>query len=256
MDTAFERATRSGHIDESWSAPLGPNGGYIAAMVVRALRTVTDRPIRSLTCHYLRRPKAGPIDLRPELVRDGRRMATARLSGFQDGKEVVVALAAFGSSGLDVVAEWTPLPPAVDPPADDWVPFQEGMPPLLQHLRMAPRLGEPPFSGRELEPGEAPVAGGWIELAEPSTIDAAVVALLTDAWWPPSLQPLTTPAGAPTIDLTIHFRADLPVPAQPVLGVYRSAAAIGGLVEEDGELYLADGTLLAQSRQLALLTPM
>jgi acyl-CoA thioesterase len=255
MSTAFERATSNATIDESWSAPLGPNGGYIAAIAVRALESVIDGQIRSLTCHYLRRPHPGPIDLRPEVVRDGRRMATGRLSGFQDGKEVLAAVAAFSKMELDEIARWSPLPPDVDPPGDDWAPFQEGMPPLMQHLKMAPRLGGAPFSGQELAPGEAPEAGGWIELADPpAQIDAAVVALLTDAWWPPSLNPLSTPAGAPTIDLTIHFRTRLPLPMQPVLGVYKTAASMEGFIEEDGELYLPDGTLLAQSRQLALLT--
>jgi hypothetical protein len=40
-----------------------------------------------------------------------------------------------------------------------------------------------------------------------------------------------------------------------VLGHYRSTAAQGGLVEEDATLFHPDGTLLAQSRQLALLAP-
>jgi hypothetical protein len=40
-----------------------------------------------------------------------------------------------------------------------------------------------------------------------------------------------------------------------VLGRFRTAAAVNGTMEEDGELFLADGTLLAQSRQLALLAP-
>jgi hypothetical protein len=114
-----------------------------------------------------------------------------------------------------------------------------------------------PFSGAALEPGVAPTTGGWIELAEPRGIDAAFVALCTDVWWPPSLEPLTEPAAAPTIDLTIHFRAELPaegLPDQPVLGRYRSAAAGGGFVEEDGMVFAAYGTLLAQSRQLALFT--
>jgi hypothetical protein len=74
-------------------------------------------------------------------------------------------------------------------------------------------------------------------------------------WWPPSLEPLTKPAGVPTIDLTIHFRADLPrepLPDQPLLGVFSTAASTGGTVEEDGVVFAADGTLLAQSRQLAL----
>jgi hypothetical protein len=84
-------------------------------------------------------------------------------------------------------------------------------------------------------------------------------ALCTDVWWPPSLEPLTEPAGAPTIDLTIHFRAELPregLPDQPLLGHFRSASAGNGFVEEDGLVFAADGTLLAQSRQLALFTPM
>ena len=59
------------------------------------------------------------------------------------------------------------------------------------------------------------------------------------------------------MDLTIHFRGDLPregIAGQPVLGRYVSNAATGGLVEEDGADWAADGTLLAQSRQLALFT--
>jgi hypothetical protein len=86
-------------------------------------------------------------------------------------------------------------------------------------------------------------------------LDTALVALFTDAWWPPALEPLSEPAGAPTIDLTIHFRADLPrdgLADQPVLGRYVSNAAAGGMVEEDGVIWAADGTVLAQSRQLAL----
>jgi hypothetical protein len=83
--------------------------------------------------------------------------------------------------------------------------------------------------------------------------------LLADVWWPPSLEPLRAPAIAPTIDLTVHIRADLPrggLPDQAVLGRFVTSAAVNGTMEEDGELFLADGTLLAQSRQLALLAPL
>jgi hypothetical protein len=90
-------------------------------------------------------------------------------------------------------------------------------------------------------------------------IDAAYIALLTDVWWPPAFEPLSSLAIAPTVDLTIHVRAELPpegLPDQPVLGRFVSSASLGGLMEEDGSLFLADGTLLAQSRQLALLAPL
>ena len=50
------------------------------------------------------------------------------------------------------------------------------------------------------------------------------------------------------------FRAPLPVTG-PLLARFTSRLARDGYFEEDGELWTADGTLVAQSRQLALLLP-
>ena len=63
--------------------------------------------------------------------------------------------------------------------------------------------------------------------------------------------------GVPTIDLSVHFRAPMPPaarPDDPYLCVFRSQIARDGYVEEDGEIWTRDGILLAQSRQLALLS--
>jgi len=61
----------------------------------------------------------------------------------------------------------------------------------------------------------------------------------------------------PTVDLTIHFRTELPLaharPDDWCLAVFRSRLAAGGFVEEDGEVWSHDGVLLAQSRQLAVI---
>jgi acyl-CoA thioesterase len=253
-------------VDPGWGAPMGPNGGYLAAIAVRALEAELDpageRRLRSLTCHFLRRPAEAGIELRVEAVRSGRRLTFGRLSGFQEGREVLTALAAFAVPGLPEVAAWAPaMPDAGPPPAadDDWAAWDDRMPALMQRVRIAPRIGGALFSGRELVPGEAPGTGGWIELAEPRGVDSALVALCTDVWWPPALEPLTDPAGAPTVDLTIHFRADLPpkgLPDQPLLGRFCTSAAAGGFIEEDGVVFAADGTLLAHSRQLALFVPL
>jgi acyl-CoA thioesterase len=56
-----------------------------------------------------------------------------------------------------------------------------------------------------------------------------------------------------TIDLTIHFRAKLPLPADWLLVRFESRLARDGFIEEDGELWTTDGRLIAHSRQLALL---
>ena len=63
----------------------------------------------------------------------------------------------------------------------------------------------------------------------------------------------------PTIDLTVHFRRPLPHTGTAaddfMLAVFRTNAAADGFMEEDGEIWAPDGTLLAQCRQLALLMP-
>lgn len=253
-------------VDGGWGAPMGPNGGYLAAIAVRALEAELDpageRRLRSLTCHFVRRPAEAAIELSVEQVRAGRRMTFGRLTARQEGEEVLTALAAFAVPGLPEVAAWSPPAPDVDPapPAGgEWAAWDDRMPPLLRRVRIAPRIGGTLFSGRPVEPGEGPASGGWIELVEPRGVDTAFVALCSDVWWPPALEPLSEPAGAPTVDLTIHFRADLPregLPDGPLLGRFTTSAAAGGFVEEDGVVFGADGTLLAHSRQLALFVPL
>ncbi|MCK9250185.1 MAG: thioesterase family protein [Solirubrobacteraceae bacterium] len=285
--TAFERATAVvatadgryvGDVDDDWSAPTGPNGGYLAAIAVRALvaRMAGEGSwrLRSLTCHYLRRARNGPIELRVDVIRAGRRTASARLTGIQEGRETIAVLAAFTAPGLAEAAAWGPSMPDVAPPPDPdaepveaaayrrrsgrWIaPFPQ-MPPIVQRVRVAPQLGGVPFAGRPPEPGAAVETGGWIALAEPQRIDVAALVFFTDIWWPPAFDALSAPAVAPTIELTVHVRCDVPdagLPHGPVLGHYRSPAAVGGLVDEDASVFLPDGTLAVQSRQISLLAP-
>lgn len=286
--TDFDRATAvtplgdgrfAGEVEDGWGAPPGPNGGYLGAILTRALQHELapsgDRQLRTLAVHYLRPPRPGPVEVAIETIRAGRRFSTGRATALQNGKEAMTALGAFSTPGLPSAATWSPALPAVAaapardagrlppddyrPDSDAWLATTPEMPSIVSRVKIAPRLGGTPFSGRELAPGEAAETGGWIELPTPRPIDAAYLVLLADVWWPPSLEPLTAPAIAPTIDLTVHIRADLPpdgLPDQAVLGRFRTAAAVNGTIEEDGELFLADGTLLAQSRQLALFTPL
>jgi acyl-CoA thioesterase len=275
-------------IDPGWSTPIAANGGYLAAILVRAIEAhgattsdgaggaVAPRQLRSLTCHYLRPVKGGPLDVRVAIVRAGRRISTVEVTAAQDGKDTIRALAALAVLDLPAAGQWEPEPPRIGPPpardaaliepddyrrdgADGWLGPTPTMPPMFRRVRVAPRIGGVPFSNRPLPAGEAPETGGWIALPEARPIDAAFIALCTDVWWPPAFQPLGRPAIAPTIDLTIHVRADIPpegLPDQPVLGWYRSTAAHGGLMEEDAALFLPDGTLLAHARQLAIFMPL
>ena len=61
-------------------------------------------------------------------------------------------------------------------------------------------------------------------------------------------------AAAPAQALTVHFRGLPPREPHPwVMATFVSRTAAGGVVEEDGELWSADGRLLVQSRQLSVM---
>jgi acyl-CoA thioesterase len=123
------------------------------------------------------------------------------------------------------------------------------MPPFSRQWELRYAIGTRPFSGAD----GPTVTGGWIRPLDDHPIDAALVAQITDAWLPAVFIRLMAPNAVPTIDLTIHFRGDLPLPPDYVLVSFESRLSAGGFVEEDGSIWSRDGRLIAHSRQLALL---
>lgn len=266
-DTAFDRATAiapasgapgtfTAECDPGWFAPMGPNGGYLAALVVRAMdATVADtgRPARSITLHYLRAPKAGPVQITITTERSGRSASylSARLA--QEGEDKILALGAFAGD-FDTALEYaTPAPELPDPGTIEPVPYLDGVTPeIVRQMDMRVAIGPYPFTG-----GNEALTGGWLRLADARAPDAALLACYADAWWPAPFSRLERPVGAPTIDLTVHFRAPgeaaLVDAEEPLRAVFRSTTSHGGFFEEDGSLWSPDGVLLAQSRQHALL---
>jgi acyl-CoA thioesterase len=245
----------AGNMDPDWWIVRGPNGGYVAALVLRAIVAEIGDPARtprSLTVHYTRPPKAGPVEVGVHIERAGRTLSTVSARLTQDDRLLAVALAAlaedrdgpdFSDLRAPTVDPAERLGPAPPGPAD--IPFRRQF-----ETRWA--LGNPP-------PGETPPGdwiGGWIRLADPEPVDHVVVAALTDAWAPSVFSRLGVRTTAPTIDLTVHFREPPPEQAEWCLVRFRSAHSGHGYVEEDGEVWSADGRLLAQSRQLAVLLPM
>ena len=253
--TKFDRDTAvrdgRGHVSSDWFVVRGPNGGYIAAMFVRALGALVPpgRRPRSLTIHYTAAPAEGPVAFEVQVERDGRSFTFLSARMTQEGKLMATALAAYAHHREGV--EWHEQEMPGVPPAASIEPFPAGppLPPFAAHWEMRSVFPALPFTG-----SDRAEVGGWIRLREERPLDHALVAALTDAWFPAAFPRLHGPEALPTIDLTIHFRAQPRVaPGESVLTVFRSRHAGGGFVEEDGTLWAPDGTLLAQSRQLALL---
>jgi len=242
-------------IAAGWDTPRGPLGGYVMAIVLRAMELVVDDPdrqARSATMHFLRAPEHGPVTVRARVERAGRSLSSTSAGLEQDGKLVGLALGAYSVPWEGPLLDESPVP-AVQPPEGREPlatgPAGDGGPPAFAaRLTMQRRFGALPFSGAERSE-----VGGWLGLVEERQLDAPAIALLADAWFPAPWPRLAALAPAPTIDLTVHFRAPLPLPDSLLLGRFRTRYVRDGFFEEDGELWAPDGTLIAQSRQLGLL---
>jgi acyl-CoA thioesterase len=237
-----------GAIAEGWATPRGPHGGYVMGLVAQAMVTaVADhtRQPRSLTVHFLRPPALGPVRATATIERSGRSMSTVTARLEQGGKPVALGLGAFaGAYPAPAVGE-APMPD-VEPPGEPQTPLPDA-PPFIHRFAMQGRFGGSPFSGTDES-----VVGGWIDFREPRPLGGPELCVIADAWYPAIWPRLTELHPAPTIDLTVHFRAPLPVYG-PLLARFTSRLSRDGYFEEDGELWTADGTLVALSRQLALL---
>ena len=256
-DTALRPAgdgAWEGAIADGWATPRGPLGGYVMAIVLRALELVVDdaaRTPRSATMHFLRVPEVGPVTVRATIERAGRSLTTVSGRLEQDGRLLGIALAAYSKPwpGPLLPAPQMPevKPPEARSPTAGELPRRDP-PAFTQRLTMQHRFGEPPFS--RAEHGET---GGWLGLLEERPLDALAIAVLADAWFPAPWPRLEALAPAPTIDLSVHFRTGLPMPDSLLLGRFTSALVRDGFFDEDGLLWTPDGTLVAQSRQLGLL---
>jgi acyl-CoA thioesterase len=242
-------------MSERWWVERGPNGGYVAAVVLRAIQraAATERAPRSLTVQFPRAPLAGPVEITVKTEREGRTVTFLSARMEQQGKLQATALAVLADD-LEASGFAELQMPSVEPAAELYSPDPAkvpNMPAMFQNYSVRPTLGDQAFSGG------APYSGVWIRAREPRLLDAPLAAAILDAWFPAPFIKLDGPVPAPTIDYTVHFRAPLPEPGaaaeDPYLATFRSGLARGGFVEEDGELWSQDGKLLAQSRQLALL---
>jgi acyl-CoA thioesterase len=224
----------------------GPFGGWMAAVLARALAAVTPWPPRTLAIHFLDAPAPGEVALSAEIERAGRSSCAVSLRADQAGRPMARALATAGSWREGEPA-WCDLERPQAPPPED-LPRLEPLPEtpnFFGELDLRWVAGSPP-----VPPGGDAHNVMWVSAGP---LDAAALAAVSDVVLPPAFGRLGRFALVPTIDLTIHFRSPIPAGEEWVLADHRSEHAAGGTWTCDGHLWARDGRLLAQARQLALL---
>ena len=237
---------------ETWNIVEGPNGGYLAAIIARAMtETVAEasRGLRSLTVHYLTRPEFSDAEVRVDVMRTGRSLSTLTATLTQRDRTICTATAAF-SVPWTSTTQWHAEMPA-------WA-HKEGVDirnrPKPVHVRNwtgEPIVDAPFFSGEG-----TPRLGQWIRAAKPRPLDAIELVAIADASPPSGFPRMSQRSAMPTIDLTVHIRATFPLDPAPVddrvYAEFTTAHVADGFAGEDGTMWSADGRLLAESRQLAI----
>ena len=255
--------TYDAEVHRGWDIGGNANGGYLLAIAGRAMADAAGRPDPiTITAHYLSPGRPGPLEVHTELVKSGQ--ALRHRPGDHDRRRRP-------SRSSRVLGTFGDLDPAK---ADDWPTLVQAAPPDLPPIEACRRMGRAAVTGDDAErpdfvssiemhlhPDDAGFATGrksgemrvrgWFNLRDDEPVGTIGLLTVVDAF-PPTIFNTDLPvAWVPTVELTAHVRA------RPKPGWLRCAFTTrfvtGGFIEEDGEVWDEDGTLVAQSRQLALL---
>lgn len=242
-------------LHEGWDIMGITNGGYMMAIAARALIAETDGRVPvSMTGHFLNPGRPGEVEIEVAELKTGRTFTTLRAVMSMKGMPLISVTGSLAvRSTTSTVSAMIAGPPPDLPPPEDCVravaavdaPFP---PPMMDRLEL--RIHPEDASGLLGTPSGSAVVRGWFRLIDDEPIDALAVVLASDAF-PPAIFNTELPmTWTPTLDLTVHVRN--PGPHEWLRCRFRTRFVTGGFLEEDGELWRDDDTLVALSRQLAL----
>jgi acyl-CoA thioesterase II len=232
----------------------GPNGGYVAAIALRAAgRGCRIQRPASLSGHFLSVAAFEPVDVEVVPLRLGRRSESVRVSLRQDGKPVFEALvrtAADGPGLAHVHGRPPDAPPPESLPDPASLRVDEG-PRYVFWNNLEARVVHPERF-REPDRARVPIWREWYRFTPRATfddpfLDAGRMLLLIDTLsWPAACQPHPRDSGfqAPNLDVTAWFHALAPE-CEWLLADHVSPVAGGGLMGTTGRIWSRDGRLLA-----------
>lgn len=249
-------------ISSRWQVNVGPNGGYIGAIMLAAMKQELgqDAPhTRSITCHFLSPSVPGAAQLAVATDKRGRSLSTLTAQLSQGARTIAIAIATFGTPRD--AGEFCDLsPPAAAPP--DTID-----PEMFMNAGMSTHAPFRDNYDQRLAIGPVPPAtaarghvGGWTRFRDGRPFDDLAMVAIADSWFPSFMaKPMPGPMHAPTIDYAVHILQSLPMAQLTardfILAEFETHIAAQGYLIEDGRLWSPDGRLMAVSRQLAVLFP-
>jgi acyl-CoA thioesterase len=266
-DTAL-RETPEGFeatLNPDWET-IGPCGGYLAAIALRAAgqRTGRPRPV-SISCTFLRRGTSGPVGVCVQTLTETRRAASVEVSVTQDAKPLMKALVWLVSGGLPGPAHDAAPMPSVTPP-EELPELDTVLPPGYTRPFASWRNGLEERTltydfGECRRPFGEPRILSWFRFRPVAAFDDPFVdggrfLLLIDTMPFPAASAAyeeIPPYFAQSLDLTVHFHRA--VPGQEwMLCEATSPVAGDGIMSGRTRIWGRDGALLASGSQQLILS--
>ncbi len=269
VDTRVEGS--DGHytatLSEDWRV-WGPNGGYVAAIALRAagMEAQIKRPA-SFSGHYLRVGTFDPVDLEVTPVHAGRRAESIHVTMRQDDRTLFHAILRTAAEGPGLEHDVTRMPDVPDPESlktfPELFPDNDEGPPYPFWNNVENKIIDVDRASEEW-PRKKPYPPEWLEwyrfiptaTFDDPFVDAGRCLLLMDTMaWPATSQ--AHPASdfqAPNLDVTCWFHQpghDSPY----LLSDYDSVIAKDALVGAMGRVWSQDGRLLASGGAQLLCVP-
>jgi len=239
----------SGHITDNWSINTVPDGGYLMAIIAKAMMHHSDmKSTPIITANFLNRCEPGDAKVTIEQMSASRQFKRFQGSLWQKGKERIRAFGTFA-----------------DEKNDCFIKRSEASCPEMAELEKCisvPEISNYPLFSRmdiRLDPvctgwwygklSDTSESKGWIKFKKNRPYDLLSILLIADSFPPAVLSSQGMAAWVPTIELSVNIRK---IPTTAWLKCsFRTRFITCGFLEEDGEIWDQEGELIAISRQIA-----
>lgn len=251
--TAVAPGRYAGDVHPRWTIGGKPNGGYLLALIARAVTAVAAHEhVVAASAHYLHSPDTGPVEIGVEVLRSGRSAGQLRAWLSQDGRPCVETL--FTTSRLDPTTEpyWAGgVPARGDAPRERAIRVPgvnpAGIPvPIMDEVDL--RIDRETMTWARGEPTGRGELRGWLSFLDGGTWDPVSLLYAVDAF-PPATFDIEPTGWVPTLELTAYVRA-LPAPGGLQV-LHRAHLVDSQRVDEQSWVWDSRGRVVAQATQLA-----
>lgn len=250
------------NIEPDWVV-WGPNGGYVAALILRAAQQALGRarPV-SINVHFLAGAAVGEAEIRTTVTRTTR-FATAATIELHQGDRLCVTAMVWGADEMGGLEHHIPEPPEVPSPlelpsTDELYADEEPPHPFWQNVDTRP-------IGWVEDPADLVLNGQterWYRFVPTATfedpwVDACRSLILLDIdSWSAACRAHTFPIDwfAPTIELSVRFLSSA-AEDEWLLSRASSPVATTGIVDAQGEIWTEGGRLVATGTSTLLCLP-